>query len=878
MSNPIIQHALANVWCAPEQDAQAIIQPARITHSSGVFGRVTVMWSTISLPTERDFYHVYSLGDLATVLVNLPRTRGQWLNLATIAHERNVHVQLYNKRGILYPCSLAWLYIMDNTNVIVAIENRNNIDWDFTNEKLYFRVYSNAYFFSKRWRLSKSTSMSGLTVYGGVVGRDFTVPQFKNRLAELEQKDFGVTKFYHNGKLITRVPSGYVSGGDTLEFIHDRSIRRVRQINFFDLHEFTSQRSGDEGGKAKHVIPPDEHGDTIEYYDDIDFHLVRNQANIDDLAVGVYYHRNEAIAVRMLTHNAYSIAGQHVNSFVLDNPDIFDNNEDVEVRMYVRESGWQRELIHDGYHIRQLYKLDLDQIEQAMGTTGNEVTEWQAGELEQNDYTRLMGSDPNNIDKTLVANAYGYHTLTRIMSQSVHQPQGSGSSRYVTRPPGMSMAAVFTYNLQGHLVGWSSHLAGETIHVPASTQAKVVELLDGRLHDSGNDYYGWTLITTNESVRKTGFRCYVAPMINGSPDQSQWTDVTDDDTYFTVSEDGKEIQWNDSELDLKGEYPATRIGGRVVFYQVPLNEDYPGYVRFDVNVPNRWKLPSKDDDSSLSGYPITIPYGQMDIFMDGQLLVEDVDYIVDWPTVTIVKKVPRTPADGLQVHVRCTGFADSNLNRYRPDEIGFVKDGMLSDNDQYNIYDARNLRISVGGSFKQRHQVRLAEDEQGPDLENGNPYAIQNVLAPVERYLDRNTNEFYEQAVAFDQTVGNYLNQYISTDSAETPIILEGLYQLYSPFTSKLIHDLLDGWLNSGELDGDYTPTDIDNWLEQKGTKDLLPFDPAIHPVDTRFVNVRAHHYDTTMTLSIEQYNFVQRCVDLYLNDKVDLTPFITVG
>lgn len=871
MTDPLIRHALDKVWCAPEQDHQTIIRPTRITPASGALNNVNVMWERFQLPSQGDRYHVFSVGQVFPASINLPAEKNEWINMATAASRQGAIIHIYNKKGQCWPLSLAWMRTMDGNNVVLAIRVNSKLPIDPAQEDVYFRVYSNAYFYSERWINSKPVGANPITVYGGEVGRDVSVTTFNSKLNALVNTGVGAKKLYRNGFLVDSIPYSSLKAGETIEFVYDHSIKRVRNVALGDLQNFTSLRDS----KQKYIIHPDEVGDNIEYYDDIDFHLMQSVAPSGGHKKAVYYHRNEVDAVRMLTHNAYAITDQYIAAYIADNPDLFSTTADITVRLYIRHSGWERPLVDEANRIRELYKLPLSDVKDALAGVGSTLTEWRAENLEQSGYVQIMESRTRDLLTEDVADAYGYNAVTRYMSPTYHEPLGSGDQRYVIRPPGMTRCGVFTYNTEGKLVASKSHLSGQHVLTPLpGTPVRTMELIDGKLIDGGDTLFGHTVVETTRSVFETGYRCYASAISGGEPVQD-WVDVTGA-SYITVSSDGKTITWDETELANQGLYPATKIGGNILWYKVPLNEDYPGYVKFSIAANNYWKYPTINDNNVLTDFPIQIPYGRMDIFMDNESLIEGVDYYVDWPEVVVVKKPQRTPAEGLEVWVRCYGFCDSDMNRITPRETGFVIDGMLSSNGVYDVRNDRNIRITLGGALKRRDEVRFAEDDSGPDAPNGKPYAICDVVAPVEHYLDKDTLTFRELDVDMDNRVQNYLTSRIDEESPDLPNVIEGLWELYSPFCAKVLEDLQKGWLGNGELDGSYTTTDIDNWLVD--AKPLLDFDPVINSADLDYVAVHAHHMDTVYTLTPEQYVFVERVIDLYLDDKIDLTPFVNVG
>ncbi len=78
-----------------------------------------------------------------------------------------------------------------------------------------------------------------------------------------------------------------------------------------------------------------------------------------------YYHRNREDSLRMVSHQDYSVPVDYITSLIRDT----DENLDLTnwyIRFVVRRSGINRTLINEKHHLRELYRLNDDQIVNAM--------------------------------------------------------------------------------------------------------------------------------------------------------------------------------------------------------------------------------------------------------------------------------------------------------------------------------------------------------------------------------------------------------------------------------------------------------------------------------------------------------------------------------
>ena len=127
----------------------------------------------------------------------------------------------------------------------------------------------------------------------------------------------------------------------------------------------------------------------------------------------------------------------------------------------------------------------------------------------------------------------------------------------------------------------------------------------------------------------------------------------------------------------------------------------------------------------------TIPPRRLDLWLNGHPLIENLDYYVNWPEVTIVNKSYLNPEAEQWIEVRGTGFCNSDMTMDEARESGFVEHGYLSHDRQYDVRDDKVVSIVVAGKLGHRDQLSFAEDNLGVAIEgpaNGSPYAVREVV------------------------------------------------------------------------------------------------------------------------------------------------------
>lgn len=168
--------------------------------------------------------------------------------------------------------------------------------------------------------------------------------------------------------------------GTWVEVIHDVSVKRVQYFLDLDL-PIPFMSTLDE--TQKYLLHYPEVTDTIDFYDDVTF-IVQY-----DKGPGVYYHRNDPSAVRMITHKDYSLDVSKVAEYRRDQPAWWMTTRWVSWRSFATVG----RIVHWCMSITvsmSLYKLPADRISRAMVGIDSTITEWQAAVLEQSEYTEIM--------------------------------------------------------------------------------------------------------------------------------------------------------------------------------------------------------------------------------------------------------------------------------------------------------------------------------------------------------------------------------------------------------------------------------------------------------------------------------------------------------
>jgi hypothetical protein len=473
-----------------------------------------------------------------------------------------------------------------------------------------------------------------------------------------------------------------------------------------------------------------------------------------------------------------------------------------------------------------------------------------------------MRANHNEITPKLVQDGYGYNAISKIVADTPQRVKDLGGYRGVELPVGLrNHSTIFEYDGGGKLISFYLHSFGEE-YLVKNPECEIVEGLVGA---------GSERLSTTYGERQTAFdthhnyRMYTCPIIDEVPSY-EWTDVTGDHTLYEII--NGEVVWM---VDAASVYTAVKDDINFLAYRKRL-ATVGGIYRFSVTA-------REQRGDSYDVLPLTIPVGCLNIWMNGHALIENLDYYVQWPEVVIVNKQYLIDnVDEQDFIIRGTGFCQPDMSREAPNEAGFVKHGLLSRNRRYNVRDDKVMRFIVGGTIHLKDELRFSESDSGLRMDgipNGTPYVIDDVVVPLRDLVVDDTYSLRDKSLEVDQDVEDYLTLRYPEPVITDPNVIPQRYRVFSPFTSKIHHDLLEGILYPPGITGQYSDAKIKEWL--KDYEFLLPYDPVKNGVNERYVSVHPVDVNYETELDVYQYTFLDRAIRLYLNDKVDITRFITI-
>ncbi len=485
--------------------------------------------------------------------------------------------------------------------------------------------------------------------------------------------------------------------------------------------------------------------------------------------------------------------------------------------------------------------------------------------MEASAYCEVIRYQGTNLPATLVQDCFGYNALSKLIGDTPLKPYDSSGQSIIAVPFGNQLNATgYEYDEQGHLIDFYQHIQG-SVYACRNENTSLVELVGGAGGRRLDELYGQQ---TSALVEGVDYRFYLCQMASGLPDNN-WVDVTGSDKYTIVS---GAVLWN---IDLTRQYPMVRGNRRFLAYNIALPADR-GLLRFSLTT-------EQVRNGLVQDWIMQIPMGELDLTLNGRPIIEGLDYIVKFPEIVILnKKYQVNPATDQQIiGIRFTGFCKPDFTRETLVDQGYIKHGLLSNNNRFDLRDDKVQRIVIDGAVWFRDELEFAESDSGvaaPNAANGLPYLVRDVVVQMRGLVPSDTYTLRTKAMAVDKAVSDYLSTKIPEPTFTTPNAIFDLYPIYSPFFAKILFDLKGGSIDNSVIQQHYNDNDVATLV--KPYMDLLYYDPTQQGQEPNydFVIVHPHNLNETVDVDLYQYRFLLRVIKLYLKDKIDISHFVTLS
>lgn len=863
----LIDQALQKVWCSPRQDTQAILEPKRISPFNGFWNTFNILNTKYILPEAKTKFHVYQVGQLYPLLAGFFPIQDKWVTLAEQSEIQRMIVNVYSDKGIEMPRFECWYLTTPDRNLLIAVKDQGElIDFDLNVEKLYLRVYSNAYFN----RLQGNSQYDFIKVVSKRVKTNEDLAWIRGQYESFRNRDMNVPLLYINGRKENIANTATIKLGDVVEFVVDTSIKRYVEFNVKDLRTFDSIKDKMRKYLLHYLRAAGDEG--IDYHDDIDVYIVRKDPKgVDPRMTGFYYHRNKSNAMRNITHRDYSLNVAYTERYMKQDTPVYNEDKSIlgwTVQLYIRKSGWNRKLVNTFNRLKQLYALPDEKVVNALLGIESVIPEWRADNLENGAYTAVMSNEDYNLDKRVVEDMWGYDAASVMVGDTPMKVEMYSGQKGVALPLMLRRySTAFEYDQEGRLLGWNTHVSGDRYTV-ANQKCELVEVLSGYADKLLDETYNQEYSHWDKDFDYRLYRKRKEPVGDYT---DNWHDVTKVDGVYVRDVTNSRFQW----LHDMNEWDCIVRSDKTILITEVRARVQDGLLYFPlVYLSNR--------NATIAYERLEIGYTETDVFLNGYSLVEGVDYFLDGTNVCIInKEFLDDPANKEQwIVVRNYGLPNERLERHEKEDIGWVRWNVLSRNNRYDIRDDRVMRITVNGRLIHKSDLVFSETDDGVGTAkavNSTPYEIKDLLVPMRGLISQDLTAWRNRSYDLDKRLSAYMSQYIREPRKTTESATKKLWKVYSPFCSKVLMDLKRGVLRPEKIreyyDDNYVMSVIKPYLY------LLRVDPTQEDTlaDFDFVKVHSHAYETVQDIDVFMYRFMERVISLVLKDRVDLSQFARI-
>lgn len=844
MKDWLVQHAYQNVWCHPASDRRRIAKPGRISRLAGERWGMQVSGYSIKLPAD-NWYHVFQIGSFSPQSVGLDKLKNKWVRLDIVTAAYDTVINLYNDEGRLYPLSKTYIRLLDSNLILFAIEDSQQ-QINFANEDLYIYFYDgNARYADP---IESEYDNSVVSRYIEVMGDRTLVMRDYNVLAARE----GAVFLHADGELIRNPNVNDIDRWTHTEMYHDALVEEMHEFQIGDLRTFTSTLDK----KMKYLIHFPKQEDRIKYFNDLRLELYNGKN-------GRYVSLNLSADLRQLTHNDYALATNKVTSIAAAMG--WGDISKLTLRIYLRRSGWDRPLIFESSKITYLYKLDDKGIIDAMTGANSTVEEWKAASLENAAYVKLMSAHPDKITNELCTDAYGYNQAAIVAANTPQRTVADNSTLAVELPDLLALkSTVYEYTADGVLLSSHKHASStNNRYICNNSNAGIVEAIanwgdddldiiydaqDGVIIDTYHNYRFY------EIVLKSGVRT------------DEWNDITGDETKYVIDELTGAITWL---VDRTRRMPVIWSDKQFLSYSFD-GDLTDGLAEFIVD----------HYDSDYNGYyPLLMPTETLELWVEGHSLIEGLDYFVQWPRVVICNKQYLSMIEANRMHPRIFLRGRGLAKELRTYKSGYVIDGLLSDNNTFDVRRDKLVRVTVGGKLQLRDELDFREDYSvGIDaVNNGLPYSVSDPSVPLGKLVTGNTYTLRDTARDLDVRAEDYLTNFYDIGRKVIHNPIPDKHRLFSPIMYKVLSDLQnDILLPNIDPDLNYLSTaEFDKLMEPYIY--LLDFEPTRQGVDLRYVDVEVHPHLTAVVVEPLHFSIIEKMNDRYLANRVNINKLIQI-
>lgn len=814
MTNFFNQYLVDNIWASPKGDWQFPLSPMRMSGSDGFINFCKLAGTNITLPTGNETYHLFQVGRLNPELLKLLIGDGNWQSFANIINNQNVYAQTYTDYGMTL--SLSDVYFRFDTNKAMYIAVRWNplLDIDYSNlTDITIRFITASYVNN-----TIPSLLNQYAAWSGTVTDDLDITNIQQFAAQYPGSNL---LFYANGYLSDLNAIGI---NDQVDVIFDPLYKQLVSLRLNELPVFNSEMDS-QRKFLFHVDPINEND--IDFINNIDFYLTAVDGNGNQ--TGLYIHRNNIRNVRNITFHDYSIMAYNVQNLLTYLPLALSNYE-LYITAFIRKSGFNNDgVIDTKERLLSLYDFP-DSLLDSLLANLNADSLWNASNLEKSTTLQFMQSYLKDLNNYNTEEVGGYFSIT----QQVCPPLSATTPNWLTIPPCYQNGFTACEFEDGLLTGLSYNQE-DGMYQLVNPAADHVEFTNGLpTTEYENVYSSWSggNFTVPLNIE---YRVY------GQDSTNAWNDITSL-VASTQTANGTVLT-----------YPTgyNNIVVKNNNYQYVYSSAIPATLA-NITV-------SLDDP-----YMASIPYAVVDVYLNGYLLVNQVDYILIGNTVYLSNFEQMQTTYKNLLYIKCQGFCNSDLTPLSLDS------NLILENTPENV---AALNETIATLYRPAIVIVNNTLYTGQSYPDSFLYiCIKTKIVNAFKYLGTDSQTLLNSSLDVNKRIG-LLKTLYTPDYSVKPLT-NHKKTLISPFLYTILQNVLANNYSQW-YDISYTKADLGNFFYEMSQ--TFKDDPIWNDVvNYDYYQVVGFNTNFPVNLNASQFNFYIDVVTFFNNSRIDYLSTLT--
>jgi hypothetical protein len=806
------------VWSAPTGDWQYPLQPSKISPTNGFIYSFNVGNTIIQLPDTVNPYHVFQVGRLNPELLKLTIGNDTWLSLSTMVNQYNMYAMAYSEYGIVFPRCNVFYRFHKNKNMYFALKWDYNVNIDYiTLNNMYIRFFMSTYLED-----NPSIDVHNFQCMSNTLSTSSDVENLVNYYNQFPEEN---TSVWVNGYLSS---ISQATTGVTADVLYDPSFKSMTISRLSSLPTFLSELDS----QRKYLFHIDPNNiEQLDFLNNIDFYLI-GQSNNNNY--GLYIHRNNISNIRNVTFHDYAIKAINVQNSIT-NISQLPSSFDFYIMAIVRNSGFNLNMIDTKNRLLSLYNIDSTYIESLLaGLNSNSL--WNAATLEKSSTNLYIQSYFNELNNYSPLDVGGYFSTTNeLCNPIVLRPN---NTNVITVPPCYTDGFTALEFSNGLLISINYNQNNGQYQI-VNSNTDTIYFINGIFsHTYESIYNQWTsgqyTVPLNFEYRVYGS--------NGT-----YEDIT------------AIVQSNSTENGIVLEYPSGYSNILVKTNQYILMQTF----NFAANI-ETFNCVINDE------YFTQIPYGAIDVFLNGYYLNDLVDYYVVGNNIYITNFEYIKLQEYNNVVVLLRGFCNSSMVMEDINEFSIMENtsGFV---ESFNDTIEKKYRPLVP-TINNLLYNGITIIPNSTILNNMFYISLKTPFINSYKYLGSDSQTLLSESLVVNNTIHNLENVFNDNNNQLYPV--NHKLTLVSAFLSTILSNLLNGEYDN-IVYSDYVEADVGNYflsLSQHYSNDPLWNSRVNH----YYFKVIGFNINYPVTLNKQYFDFYTRVLNYYTNERLDYLDTVT--